>query len=185
MTSDQMADYLRNAYCLARHSKDSSNQNGSVLVLDNKIIGTGNNNFSIGVEFTTARAENRPEKYRYFEHAERAAIYQAARAGERVFGSVMYTPWAACCDCARGIINSGVSILVVHKERMSMTPPRWQDSVNEALDMLREAGVQITYFEGSIGDAPDVLVNGKLWNPSRAPHASGSGNVAVEMGEER
>ena len=105
--------YLRNAYCLARQSRDPSNQNGSTLVsADNEIIGTGNNNFPIGVVFTKERSEVRPDKYRYFEHAERAAIYQAARAGSKVFGSTMFVPWAACCDCARAIINSGVLTVV-------------------------------------------------------------------------
>lgn len=181
--SEQTEEYLRNAYCIAAQSRDKSNQNGSVLVSsNNEIIATGNNNFPTGVEFTEERSTVRPDKYRYFEHAERAAIYQAARAGSKVYASTMYVPWAACCDCARAIINSGVLVVVMHRERMQMTPERWQSSVNEALEMLVEAGVQLSYHGGVVEGAPDVLVNGELWNPANPPITDGSGNFFTDLG---
>lgn len=186
MLGEQAAEYLRNAYCLASQSRDPSNQNGSTLVsATGEIIGTGNNNFAIGVEFTEARSEVRPDKYRYFEHAERSAIYQAARAGNKVYGSVMYVPWAACCDCARGIINAGVLTVVMHYSRMQMTPERWESSVDEALKMLVEGGVRLEYYEGPIEGAPDVFVNGERWNPANEQVEAGAGNFFVEMGEVR
>ncbi len=181
--SERSEEYLRNAYCVAAQSRDHSNQNGSTLVsASNEIIATGNNNFPTGVEFTEARSTVRPDKYRYFEHAERAAIYQAARAGSKVWGSTMFVPWAACCDCARAIINSGVLTVVMHHERMQMTPKRWQSSVNEALEMLVEAGVRLSYHKGVIEDAPSVLVNGEFWNPANQPLTEGSGNFFTELG---
>lgn len=182
--SKQEAEYLRNAYCVASQSRDSSNQNGTTLVsAEGKLIATGVNNFALGVKFTPERSESRPEKYRYFGHAERSAIYQAARAGHKVFGATMYCPWAACCDCARAIINSGILTLVMHHERMQMTPPRWKDSVDEALDMMEEAGVSLVYYKGPIEDCPAILVNGELWKPNEAV-VSESGNYFVNMGEE-
>jgi deoxycytidylate deaminase len=180
----QLAEYLREAYRFAAQSKDPSNQNGAVLVSDNKIIAFGNNNFPVGVEFTKKRSETRPDKYRYFEHAERAAVYQAAREGRPVGGTTMVVPWAACCDCARAIIISGVSIVVMHRERMSMTPERWQGSVNEALEMMKEAGVQLVYHDGPVEGAPDVFVNGESWNPADEPKTE-FGNWFVELGEVR
>lgn len=184
--NQQTADYLRNAYCIARQSKDPSNQNGATLVSSNgEIIATGNNNFPIGVAFTEARSTVRPDKYRYFEHAERASIFQAARAGSKVYGSTMFVPWAACCDCARAIINSGVAVVVMHRERMTMTPERWQSSVNEALEMMAEGRVHLQYYEGPIEGCPDVYVNGELWNPANEPITEGSGNWFVELGEVR
>lgn len=150
-----------------------------------RVIGTGNNNFAIGVAFTDERAETRPTKYRYFEHAERNSIYQAARAGEKVFGSTMYCPWAACCACARAIINTGVLTLVMHRQRMDMTPERWRGSVNEALKMMQEAGVTLLYHDGPVTGCPSILVNQELWNPSDKPLCQGTGNCFVGMGEDR
>lgn len=174
-------EYLRNSYCLATQSRDNSNQNGATLVsLDGEIIGTGVNNFPPGVKFTTERSIERPMKYSYFEHAERNAIYAAARAGKEVFGSTMYCFWAACSDCARSLICSGVRTLVVHKPRMSMTPARWHNNIEEALGMLKESGVTVQYYEKPI-EAPDVLVNGELWNPNKEYEVA-HGNYFVEMG---
>jgi len=174
--------HLHSAYCIAGQSRDSSNQNGATLVSAcGEVIGHGVNNFAIGVKHTVERAETRPDKYRYFEHAERSAIYQAARAGARTQGATMYCPWSACCDCARGIINSGVQSLVMHTSRMLMTPDRWREDVNEALSMLKEAGVKLVYYEEPL-DAGLVIVNGELWSPkdptSPEDHA---GNWAVGM----
>lgn len=178
-------DYLRDAYRLAAQSKDPSNQNGAILISqDKKMLSTGNNNFPIGVEFTKERSETRPKKYRYFEHAERNSIYQAARTGVKVFGSTMVCPWAACCDCARGIINAGVLQVFVHTPRMRMTPTRWKSIADEALKMLSEGGVRVTYFDMPVQGAPDVLVNGELWNPAH-PLVKDIGNYSFEMGEVR
>lgn len=183
---DINAEYLRYAYSLSTHSIDSSNQNGAIIVAhDNNLIATGVNNFPIGIKVTPERSDQRPTKYRYFEHAERAAIYRAARMGQKVFGATMYAPWAACCDCARGIINSGITTLVVHQERMLMTPERWKPIVDEALSMLNEAGVHIHYHSGPIDGAPSILINGEVWNPMDAIVNVGQGNYYVEMGEER
>lgn len=179
------AEYLRNAYCIAAQSRDNSNQNGAVLVSAKKeLISTGVNNFAIGVEFTEERATTRPKKYRYFDHAERNAIYLAARSHSApgVFGSTMYCPWASCCPCAIGIINSGVRTLVMHRERMQMTPPRWEDDVNEALGMMKEAGLTLLYYEGPVEGAPPLIVNGETWDPSDPIMVKGD-TYFVDMGE--
>lgn len=182
MLDKNTVGYLKNAYSVALQSRDTSNQNGSVLVsAKGEIIGTGVNNFAIGVEFTRERAEIRPDKYRYFDHAERSSIYQAARAGSKVFGSTLYCPWAACCGCAIAIINTGVHTLVMHRERMNMTAERWKDDINEALSMLKEAGVILLYYQGPIHCCASVLVNGELWNPADAVAAPGEGNYYVGM----
>lgn len=175
--------FLAEAYCIARQSRDPSSQNGAVLVSSTgEFISNGNNNFPVGVEFTEERATERPKKYRYFEHAERYALFNAARGGSSdIYGSTMYCPWAACCDCARAIICMGVQHLVMHQERMDMTPERWVDDVNEALTMMAEAGVELHYHSGPINNAPRILANGELWDPADPP-VKESGNWFVGMG---
>lgn len=173
--------HLHSAYRIAQQSRDSSSQNGATLVSESgNVIGHGVNNFALGVKYTSERGENRPDKYRYFEHAERASIYQAARVGSRTMGSTMYCAWAACSDCARGIINAGVRTLVMHTSRMKMTPERWREDVNEALAMMQEAGVTLIYYNEPIYDSVSILVNGELWNP-KDPSVVDSGNWLVGM----
>ena len=79
----------------------------------------------------------------------------------------MFCPWAACCPCARAIIDTGVARIVLHEQRMKMTPERWLDDVNQALEMLEEAGVELMYFTETV-KGPTVLVNGELWSPTSA-----------------
>ena len=54
----------------------------------------------IGVNDLTNRFE-RPVKYMYFEHAERNAIFTAARHGIRTEGATLYVQALPCVDCAR------------------------------------------------------------------------------------
>ena len=43
----------------------------------------------------------RPTKYMFFEHAERNAIFTAARHGIRTDGAIIYVQALPCVDCAR------------------------------------------------------------------------------------
>lgn len=66
---------------------------------------------------------SRPEKYNWVEHAERNAIYAAAREGVRLDGATMYITAEdaktgamrrsfPCNDCARAIIQVGIKTVV-------------------------------------------------------------------------
>ena len=74
-----------------------------------KIVSTGYNSFPRGIDDNVAERQERPEKYFWFEHAERNAIYNAARIGVSTKGCTMFlTCDIPCADCARGIINAGI-----------------------------------------------------------------------------
>ena len=63
-------------------SKDQSTQIGAVIVgEDNEVLSTGYNSFPRGMDDSKQERQERPEKYFWFEHAERNAIYNAARVG--------------------------------------------------------------------------------------------------------
>lgn len=155
---------LREAYLQALFSKDLSSQNGALIVNAFGTYCVGCNNIPKGVVAADHRYQ-RPDKYDYTEHAERAAVYAAARNGTALGGGTMYCPWAACCDCARSIICSGIVKVVVHKERMDLTTGTWKASVDKALGMLAEADVFVEYESGSIEGAGMIRVDGKLWSP--------------------
>ena len=85
-------------------SKDESTKLGCVIVgPDREIRATGYNSFPRGVNDDRPERQGRPLKYKWFEHAERNAIYNAARVGVSLKGCVLYCAWPPCTDCARGI----------------------------------------------------------------------------------
>lgn len=53
----------------------------------------------------------RPEKYDWIEHAERNAIFNAARVGFQLQGCTMYLNSFPCVECSRAIAVSGISTL--------------------------------------------------------------------------
>lgn len=73
-------------------------------------------------------------------------------------------PWAACSDCARAIAMSGIRKVIVHQQRMDMTPERWKASVEVGLNIIRKCGAVIEYVDAKIGGNP-IIVNGELWYP--------------------
>lgn len=80
------------------------------------------------------------KKYLYFEHAERNAIYNAARIGVRLEGCIMYVNWQPCADCARAIIQSGISIVKIANK---LIPKHWAASCAVGKMMMLESGVEV------------------------------------------
>jgi dCMP deaminase len=130
-------------------SPDPSTQNGAVLATqDGRVVHCSIrcNEFPAGVHYRVERWE-RPAKYSYIEHAERNSIYACARYGVRTERLVMYCPWAACADCARGIIQARLSKLVTLAVTDGDTNDRWADTIGVAMKMLHEAGVEVEYMD--------------------------------------
>ena len=155
---------LRTGYQLAYASIDPSTQNAAFLAHTNgqPVFGTTAwNRFPNGILHHADRWE-RPVKYSYVEHAERGCIYEAAKHGIPTKGATMVCPWAACPDCARGIICSGISRLVRHQVEDSA---HWADAIAVADQMLAEAGVEVITIYGSLHTDLQVRRNGVLFTP--------------------
>jgi dCMP deaminase len=129
-------------------SKDESTQIGAVIVgKDKEILSTGYNSFPRGLNDNLKERQERPEKYFYFEHAERNAIYNAARVGIPINDSEIYlTAGVPCCDCARGIINSGIKKVHCKKECTTKNKEKWEEQQTKSLVMFQECGVEVIYF---------------------------------------
>lgn len=150
-----LADACRYA---AEFSVDPHTQNGALLVSTmGPVVWAANTMPEI-----EARPERlvRPKKYLYIEHAERNAIYLAARRGICTEGATLYVPWFACADCARAIIQAGIKRVVGHIVPWLQTPERWKDSVRVAEGMLEEAGVVGSYLDDELGVS--FLFDGKI-----------------------
>lgn len=147
-------EYFRNiAHQVKLKSKDKYTQIGAVIVgADNEIVSTGYNSFPRGINDANDERQERPEKYYWFEHAERNAIYNAARIGVSTKGTTMYlTCGIPCADCARGIINSGI-VCIFCERGEGAKGPKWEESAERSWQMFDEAGVNVQFYDDvSIG----------------------------------
>ena len=144
-------EYFRNlAHNVKLKSKDKRTQVGAIIVgPDKEIVSTGYNSFPRGIKDTLSERQERPEKYFWFEHAERNAIYNAARIGVSTKGCTMYlTCGMPCADCARGIINSGIIRIFIEKGKgKGPSPDIWDEHAERSWEMFEEAGVNIQFYD--------------------------------------
>lgn len=127
---------------VASKSKDRSTRIGCVIVgPDNEVRSTGFNGFHRGIDDNVDARHERPAKYQWTEHAERNAIFNAARVGTPLKGCRLYVRGIPCCDCARAIVQAGIREVRILGFDMD---PRWAESQAVALEMMTEAGVIVT-----------------------------------------
>ena len=99
-----------------------------------------------GVAANPPERLSRPDKYTWVEHAERNAIYTAARCGISLEGCTMYVDLMPCVDCARGIIQAGLREVVVSKSRMQTYSNLTYGEQNLlAASLLKEAEVLLRH----------------------------------------
>lgn len=129
-------------------SKDESTQIGAVIVgEDNEILSTGYNSFPRGLRDDKEERQVRPDKYFWMEHAERNAIYNAARVGTPLKNSTIYlTSGLPCTDCARAIINTGIKKIYCKRVCTTTNKEKWEESQKKSLEMLGECGIDIIYY---------------------------------------
>ena len=143
--------YKQLANTVKLKSKDKYTQIGAVIVGEGgEIVSTGYNSFPRGLDDGIHLRQERPEKYYWFEHAERNAIYNAARIGVSTKGTTMYLSCGLpCADCARGIINSGIKRIFC--ERVDVTKgDMWKESQERSWDMFSETGVDVCFYDNHI-----------------------------------
>lgn len=127
-------------------SKDRSTKVGCVIVGPaNEVRSIGYNGFPANVDDEDPSRHERPAKYAWTEHAERNAIYNAARIGVSVAGCRMYLPWFPCMDCARAIIQSGIKELIAFEPNVEDI--RWGQDFRLAITVLNEGGVTVRYLK--------------------------------------
>lgn len=134
------------AYFVALRSKDKSTKCGAVIVDDDNIVrATGYNSFVRGINDHVPDRQERPEKYFWFEHGERNAIYNCM---VRPKGCRIYVTGHPCADCARAIIQSGITKLIYCNRPEFHTD--WNDSIEVASQMFQEAGVYVEIYTDDI-----------------------------------
>lgn len=139
--------FYKMANLVSEKSKDTSTQIGAVIVgPDNEIRSTGYNSFPAGINDEVDVRQERPEKYYWMEHAERNALYNAAKIGVSTKGCIMYLNCGVpCCDCTRGIINSGISRIMICKDDITKSS-HWGEHAKRSLQMFKESNVKVEHY---------------------------------------
>jgi dCMP deaminase len=135
--------FLPIAQAVAELSKDQSTKVGALIVGPSGEGGPwGYNGAPRGCSADETKSIDRDYKLRVFEHAERNAIYAAARQGFSTKGCSIVVTHYPCCDCARAIIQSGVVIVVCPAPTPEFAA-RWSESLSVARALFRECGVKV------------------------------------------
>ncbi|MDL2254165.1 dCMP deaminase family protein [Ruminococcaceae bacterium OttesenSCG-928-I18] len=111
--------FMAIAQLSAQRSKDSSTQVGACIVSrDHKILSLGYNGMPTGCMDDSMpwgrEGEPLDTKYMYVCHAELNAILNA---GKDLRGSIVYTTLFPCNECAKAIIQSGISEVVYGSDK--------------------------------------------------------------------
>ena len=131
---------------VAQWSKDRSSKVGCVLVKNREIVTTGFNGMPRGVNDDVEERHERPEKYKWFHHAELNAVVNAARQGKSTLGCDAYLNWYPCDHCAGVLVNAGIR-RVYCDEEPEWDHERWGDDFKRAKTILDEGGVEVVYME--------------------------------------
>ena len=123
-------------------SKDKNRKVGAVIVdNDNIVLSMGYNGIPRGCDDSVESRYDRPTKYLYTEHAERNAIYHAARHGVSLKDCRIYVTLFPCADCARAIIQSGITKIIAPEP--DITHEVWGEHFKAAIQMMEEAKINI------------------------------------------
>ncbi len=130
------------AILASKRSKDPNTQVGACIVDGNNIIlSTGYNGFPYGCsdDIFPWEREGDDTKYNYVVHAELNAILNAR--GKNLNGAKLYVDLFPCNECAKAIIQSGVSEVVYLYDK-------YADSAATIASkrMLTSAGIKLTQF---------------------------------------
>ena len=130
----------------SKRSKDPSTQVGACIVnAANRIVSVGYNGFPRGCsdeEFPWDRtADNQNDtKYPFVCHAELNAILNSY--GREMNGSRIYVALFFFIECAKAIIQSGISEVIYISDKYADT-----DNCRASRRMLEAAGIKLTQFE--------------------------------------
>lgn len=136
--------FVKIAQEVSSWSKDPGTKVGAVLVSNKRILATGYNGFPSGISDTFERYADREVKLAYTVHAEVNALLNAAKNGAKTEGSILYTTFHPCVNCAASVIQGGIDRVVC--PAVESAPERWHANFKRARDLLTEAGLTIVNY---------------------------------------
>lgn len=106
------------------------------------------NTFPAGVRDTEERHAG-DGRFVWMEHAERHAIFEAARRGVATAGARITSTFFPCIDCARAIVDFG--IVCLDTPAPAFDDAVWGKSFERSQIILREGGVEIRVVDPKSG----------------------------------
>lgn len=152
--------FMTMAYLMAMRSSDQSTRVGAVVVnSSNVVLAMGYNGWCRNTSSWSATdpRHERPLKYLYTEHAERNAIYNSARQGTSLENCTIYVTIMPCMDCARAIVQVGITKVIVHKDGQDaynaaygFDEHRWTEDHKHAIQLFDDADVELKWWSGDL-----------------------------------
>lgn len=140
--------FMTMAYLAAMKCKDKRTHIGAVVVGKRKEVRSlGYNGLPRGADDDVPERQEAPEKYYWFEHAERNAIYNATLMGVSLEGCTMYTNGTPCMGCARAVVQSGIKEVVVDKAWDEKNEDIWKEEAERSVVLFKETGVTLRKIE--------------------------------------
>jgi len=131
----------------AASSPNRVRQVGAVLVTRDGTRITSCNTFPAGVRDLDERHEG-DGRFVWMEHAERHAIFEAARRGVATAAARITTTFFPCIDCARAIVDAGIRC--VDTPAPAFSDPVWGAAFERSQIILQEGGVDIRIVEDGV-----------------------------------
>ena len=137
--------FMGAAVLCAKRSKDPSTQVGACIVnSENRILSVGYNGLPAGCDddvfpWDRSAEDSYDTKYPYVCHAELNAILNYR--GGNLSGSRIYVALFPCNECAKAIIQSGISEVIYLSDKYAET-----SSVRASKRMFDAAGVKYTHL---------------------------------------
>ena len=150
MTNKWQNRWLRLAHEVSTWSKDQTKVGAVIFDQNRNPRGFGYNGIPRGLDDDLPERLAKPLKSWYFEHAERNVIYACSKNGISCDGCTIAVTHFPCCDCARAIIQSGITQVLV--DQACMDPAgyffqKWHSQIEESEKMLRETGIAVTVVD--------------------------------------
>lgn len=123
--------YMQFADIWSTNSYANRKKVGAIIVRDNQIISDGYNGTPAGFDNTCEDVDNVTKPY--VLHAEANAITKLARSTQSSVGSTLYVTCSPCLECAKLIIQAGITRVVFKN------PYRIDDGIR----LLKTAGIKV------------------------------------------
>lgn len=146
--------FMAMAHLAAFRSKDPNTQVGACIVNDQKrVVGLGYNGFPRGCsdDFYSWKREGEflQTKYPFVVHAELNAILNSI---QNLSGCTLYVSLFPCNECAKAIIQSGITKVVYESDKYNGT-----EGNTASKKMFASAGVKLKKLDYQVRIQADVL----------------------------
>jgi dCMP deaminase len=128
-------------------SKDPNTKVGALFLAPGslEILTSGYNGFPRKIDERDCERWERPQKYFYVSHAEANCIANACRRGTPLEGAIAVVTMFPCATCTKLMIQAGINQIITVEPDFKCA--KWGEEFKYSMEMLKEAGVEISYVE--------------------------------------